>query len=304
MRVTVFGAGALGSVLGGLMSDSHTVTLVSREDHVREINADGLWLDGLAERKAFPRATVDVRALPVQDLVILTVKAYDTRTALHSIAPLLGEETSLLVIQNGLTVLRDVREKHPSALVGTASLGAQYIGPGHVRLTGLGEIVLGNPDDSSDPCGTALESFRSTGIPCNRSDNMTKDVWKKAVISSCINPVTAITRKRNAIIIDDVGINDLARNCFEESYRVGMSAGLLGPDDMGFTDVEKVARATAGNRSSMLQDIEKGKRTEIHNINGEIVRIGMEGMCDVRVNSILVRLVSALSTLQDTSYDY
>ena len=295
MQVTVFGAGALGSVIGGLMADSHTVTLICREDHAREINADGLWLDGLVERKAFPKASVNIEGLPVQDLVILSVKAYDTRAAIRSIAPLMGEETALLVVQNGLTVLRDVKELRPGASIGTASLGADYIGPGHVRLTGLGEIVIGNPNDAEDLSTSALESFSSTGIPCRRSDDMQKDVWQKAVISSCINPITAITRKRNAILIDDAGINDLAKLCFEESYSAGMSTGQLGHQDMTFTDVEKVARTTAGNRSSMLQDVGRGKRTEIHHINGEIVRIGTEAGLDVRVNRVLVRLVSALS---------
>jgi 2-dehydropantoate 2-reductase len=295
MRVTIFGAGALGSVIGGLMAESHTVTLVCRKDHANEINADGLWLDGLVERRAFPHATIDTKGLPIQDLVIVTVKAYDMRMAMTSMDPLLGEETSILVVQNGLSILRDVKELHPGASIGTTSLGAQYIGPGHVRLTGLGEMVIGNPDDADDLSEIALESFRSTGIPCRRSVNMTKEVWKKAVISSCINPLTAITRKRNAILIDDRGINDLAKLCFAESFSVGVWVGNLDEGDMTFSDVEKVARATAANRSSMLQDVERSKRTEIHHINGEIVRIGNEAGLDVQVNRVLVRLVSALS---------
>jgi 2-dehydropantoate 2-reductase len=274
MRVTIFGAGALGSVIGGLMAESHTVTLVCRKDHANEINADGLWLDGLVERRAFPHATIDTKGLPIQDLVIVTVKAYDMRMAMTSMDPLLGEETSILVVQNGLSILRDVKELHPGASIGTTSLGAQYIGPGHVRLTGLGEMVIGNPDDA---------------------DDLSEEVWKKAVISSCINPLTAITRKRNAILIDDRGINDLAKLCFAESFSVGVWVGNLDEGDMTFSDVEKVARATAANRSSMLQDVERSKRTEIHHINGEIVRIGNEAGLDVQVNRVLVRLVSALS---------
>jgi 2-dehydropantoate 2-reductase len=295
MRITVFGAGALGSVIGGLMTDSHTVTLVCREDHAREINADGLWLDGLVERKAFPKATLNVTGLPVQDLVILTVKAYDTRTALRSITSLMGEGTSLLIIQNGLTVLRDVKDMWPGASVGIASLGADYIGPGHVRLTGMGDIAIGNPEDAMDLSAKAIESLRCTGIPHRRSADIRREVWKKAVISSCINPVTAITRKRNSVVVDDAGIRDLAKLCFDESYNVGVSTGHLNPADMTFSDVEKVARATSENRSSMLQDVERGRRTEIENINGEIAHTGSLMGLDVRVNRVLVRLVSALS---------
>jgi 2-dehydropantoate 2-reductase len=295
MLVTIFGAGALGSVIGALMAESQTVTLVCREDHAREINAHGLWLDGLEERKAHPQALVDPKGLPVQDVVILTVKAYDTRTALRSITPMLGKDTSVLVIQNGLTLLRDVKELHPGALLGMANLGAQYMGPGHVRLTGRGELAIGNPDQREDTVGTAMESFRSTGIPCRRSDDMTREVWKKAVISSCINPLTALTRKPNAVIVEDRGMNDLARICFCESFRAGLSSGHLSHDDVTFADLESVAKATAGNRSSMLQDVERCKRTEIENINGEIVRTGTEAGTDVRMNQMLVSLVSALS---------
>ena len=304
MQVTIFGAGALGSVIGGLMADSHAVSLVCREDHAREINADGLWIDGLVERKAFPKASVSVAGLPVQDLVILTVKAYDTRAAMRSITPLIGEGTSLLIIQNGLTVLRDVKELTPGASVGAASFGADYIGPGHVRLTGMGDIVIGNPDDPGDPNHQAFESLNSTGIPCRRSTDMKKEVWKKTVTSSCINPITAITRKRNSILIDDADISGLAKICFGESFSAGVSTGQLDPDEMAFTDVEKVARATAGNRSSMLQDVERGRRTEILHINGEIARIGTEAGTDVRLNRTLVSLVSAISTRRDPSHDY
>ena len=295
MRVTIFGAGALGSVIGGLMAENHMVSLICRDDHAMEINADGLWLDGMTERKAFPYASVDPQGLPVQDVVIVTVKSYDTCTALRSIGCLLGEGTSLMILQNGLTVLQDVKELHPGALVATASLGAQYIGPGHVRLTGLGEIVVGNPDDDKDQCGKVFESFRSTGIPLRRSPDIIKEVWKKAMISSCINPLTAITRKQNGVIVNDRRINDLARSCFEESCRVGLFSGHLDTKDIRFTDVEEVAIATASNRSSMLQDIDRGRRTEIGSINGEIVRIGSEAGLDVWVNSMLVGLVSAMT---------
>ncbi|HEY3419725.1 MAG TPA: 2-dehydropantoate 2-reductase [Methanomassiliicoccales archaeon] len=295
MQITIFGAGALGSVLGGMMAESHTVTMVCRDDHAREINADGLWLDGLVEKKAFPKAEVRVDGLPVQDLIIVTVKAYDTRIALRAIAGLMGPDTSLLIIQNGLTILRDVKELRPGASVGIASLGADYIGPGHVRLTGLGEIAIGNPEDPDDPVSEAMESLRCTGIPYRRSADIRPDVWKKGVISSCINPITALTRKRNAILVDDTEINHLARICFKESFNTGVTAGQLGPEDMTFSDVEKVVRATAGNRSSMLQDVERGKRTEIDHINGEIVREGALTGLDLQVNTMLVRLVSALS---------
>ncbi len=295
MRIAVYGAGALGSVIGGLMAESHNITLICREDHAREINANGLRLDGLVERKVFPKATTDAEGLPVQDLVILTVKAYDTRASMCSVAQLLGERTPLLTIQNGLTVLRDVMELRPGSMIGITNLGADYVGPGHVRLTGLGEVAMGGlegPDDSQD---IVLESFRPAGIPCRRSPDIRKDVWKKAVISSCINPITAITRKLNAVIIDDRDINDLARLCFRESCSVGSSTGQFGPQDLTFTEVENLARATAGNRSSMLQDVERGKRTEIDHINGEIARVGTEAGLDVRLNRAFVSLVSSLS---------
>ena len=176
-----------------------------------------------------------------------------------------------------------------------ASLGARYMGAGHVRLTGLGDIILGNPYDTDETCAIALESLRCTGIPCGRSSDMTKEIWKKAVISSCINPLTALTRKCNSVIIEDEGINCLANLCFEEAFRVAMSTGHLGPYDLRFADVEKVCRDTAENHSSMLQDVERGKRTEIGHINGEIVRIGSENGIDIRTNNFLLRLVTALS---------
>jgi len=116
-----------------------------------------------------------------------------------------------------------------------------------------------------------------------------------------LGAAAAITRKQNSVIVHDRGINGLARSCFEESRRVGMISGHLDPDDVGFADVEEVAMATAANHSSMLQDVDRGRRTEIDSINGEIVRIGSEVGLDVRMNGMLVSLVSAMTRGPDAS---
>ena len=297
MRSLFSGPGRWGAY-GGLMADSHAVSLVCREDHAREINADGLWIDGLVEKKAFPKASVSVAGLPVQDLVILTVKAYDTRAAMRSIAPLMGNGPSLLVIQNGLTVLKDVQEMTPGASVGVASFGADYIGPGHVRLTGMGDMVIGNPDDPDDINLQTLETLNSTGIPCRRSNDMKKEVWRKAVTSSCINPITAITRKRNSIIVDDTGINNLARICFGESFSAGAATGHSSLMTWRSQTWRMAARATAGNRSSMLQDVGRGRRDGVSTSMG---RSSVSGPRRDRCppEPILVSLVSALSAKHD-----
>ena len=196
MRITIFGAGALGSVIGGLMAESHTVTLVCREDHAREINADGLWFDGLVERKAFPRGHCRCGRIadpgpghpdgesvryPNGDAHDLPS---DGRGNLHSGR---SERIDRAEGRGGI---------RPWSLGGNGQFWCRLHRTGACQADRDG----GHCHRKSRRCQRprafmAMGSLSSTGIPCRRSTDIRKEVWRKAVTSSCINPITALTRK-------------------------------------------------------------------------------------------------------------
>jgi len=148
MEVLVYGAGALGSLVGGLLARAHDVTLVGRNPHMRRIRQDGLRIDGEIDEHTRPRALTD-GTHQTADLALVTTKAYDTDAAARALAT--GEYGAICSLQNGLTEDRLVAALDPTVIAGTVSYGARSAAPGRVTCTGVGEVVVGSLSGGSDP---------------------------------------------------------------------------------------------------------------------------------------------------------
>jgi len=149
---------------------------------------------------------------------------------------------------------------------------------------------MGTIEDGLDLCPYSY-LFNGSGIVCDVSPYIAKDVWRKAVINSVINPITALVRRRNGAILESEGLLELCRSVFVESLHIAIAEGGLERGDVCFDDVLGVVRATAWNRSSMLQDVERGKRTEVDAINGSLIRAGERSKLPVEYNTALHALI-------------
>ncbi|PSQ15235.1 2-dehydropantoate 2-reductase [Halobacteriales archaeon QS_8_69_26] len=291
MEVVVFGAGSLGSLLGGLLAREHDVTLVGRDPHVGAVRSDGLTVGGEFEFAVHPDATTDGRGLSA-DLAVVTVKAFDTPTAARRLAT--GEYGAALSLSNGMGN-EDRLAAHLDApvLAGTATYGAVLERPGHVECTGVGEVVLGaregGPSPAADRAGTA---FRTAGIETTVAADMPRRLWEKLAVNAGINAVTALARVENGRLLAGEA-NELAREAATETARVARSEGIDLSDDEAVAAVESVAEATAANDSSMLQDVRAGRRTEVDAINGYVVDRAEAANLDVPVNRTLAGLLRA-----------
>ena len=292
MDVVVFGAGSLGSLIGGLLACEHDVTLVGRAPHVDAIEADGLRVSGAVERHVYPAAVTDVTDVGERraDLAVVTVKAYDTESAAESLARCdLGVTLSL---QNGMgneATLADTLDC--PVLAGTTDYGARYREPGVVECTGVGEVVLGpRPGGGtvdSDPATDVGDAFRASGIETRVEADMRPHLWEKLAVNAGINPVTALARIENGALVDGPA-GPIAERAAVEVAGVARAAGVDLPDRKAREAVGRVASATAANRSSMLQDVEAGRRTEIDAIAGYVVE-RTDGL--VPVNETLAALL-------------
>lgn len=294
MKVLVYGAGAVGSYLGGMLATKNDVTMVGRRDHVSAIAERGLRITGLTEVTIHPKALEQVREEDRYDLVLLTVKSYDLEVSLAGLGPILGERTMLVVVQNGMRVLDlPTRVGGSPLLLGVASFGVTHQGPGHIIHAGSGGLRLGAIEGGLD-LDPYAHMFSDSGIMCDVSSDIAKDVWRKAVINSAINPITALVRRRNGAILESKGLLGLSRSVFEESLDIAIAEGGLERGDVCFDDVLQVIRATAWNRSSMLQDVERGKRTEVDAINGSLIRAGERSKLPVDYNNTLNALINGI----------
>jgi 2-dehydropantoate 2-reductase len=301
MKIAVLGAGALGSLLGGLMAEGgHEVVLISTwAEHVELVNRDGLRLEGPGNgRRIRVRACLSAAEAGPAELVIVSVKAPRTREAMAGALALVGPGTTVLTLQNGLGNAESLAEVvGPGPVVaGAVSLGAHLEGPGRVRRAGGGGLALG--ELSGRITGRLRDLgrvFEESGLgPVSLSDNVQSLIWGKLIVNVAINAVTALARIKNGQILDFPEAGEISRLAVLEAVEVAGRKGITLPDDpVGFT--REVARATGPNLSSMLQDILRRRPTEIEFINGAVVREGEALGVPVPVNKVLTGLVSVLA---------
>jgi len=294
MRICVFGAGALGSALGGMLAGEHEVTLIGRKTHVSAIMRSGLRLTGKVNLTSHPKAYASIGRLSPPDVLIITTKAYDTAGAIDACRGWTTADTKVLTLQNGIGNLEMLRGwKGSRAFGGTTSMGTALVSPGVIRVAGLGMAVIGS-DLDEEGAQTIASAFSSCGIPVRLEQELDREIWEKLIVSSCINPITAVLRITNGKLLESAAISRLLEGVVEECVDVARAHDVRLQKCSLMSRIRAVAEDTAVNRSSMLQDIERGRRTEIAQINGMVCKLGSAKGIPTPLNKALAAMVGAL----------
>ena len=201
MRITVFGAGSLGSLIGGILSTKHHVGLIGRKPHIHAIKKRGLRITGKTKLLTHPKTSLKDCQNP--ELLILTVKAYDTQKALMDALPLLGPDTFVLSLQNGFLNEEIIADKIGIRKVigGTTSHGVTLIQPGEIKHTGMGDTVIGKMDGHITPRIKKISSvFKEVGLKTRISKDIKKDLYIKTIVNAGINPITTLFYCKNAMV--------------------------------------------------------------------------------------------------------
>ena len=299
MNIVVIGAGAIGSLFGALLSKKNTVVLVGRTPHINAIQHRGLNITGKNQLHVTLTAfdsTKNVTTTP--DLILLTVKSYDTATAIKHTVPLLGSETVVLSLQNGLDNIENIEQviEKNRILAGVTTHGAIFSNPGEIVHTGKGTTILGELNGTrSQRLESIVHVFNEAGIETSISTDIKKEIWAKAIINSSINPLTTFLRCRNGYLLENPLLEYFVEAVCTESTNVARAEGigLLTVDMIKRT--KKVITKTAENYSSMLQSSQQGKITEIESINGKLVFLGKKHGIPTPLNKILCTLVTSSS---------
>ena len=299
MKITVIGSGAMGSLFGALLAETgQPVTLLDvRRDHVEAVNTEGLAIEKEGSRRRVRiQAASDPDSIGPADLCIVFVKSTHTTAAARTAARLCGDRSMVLTLQNGMGNADTLAEAlaPDRVIAGTTSHGATFLGPGSIRHAGSGETVIG-PWSTAGVAGVkaVTEAFNYAGIAKWVVSDVRHVMWAKLLINVGINAVTALTGIRNGQLLDLEQTRRLSREAVEEALAVAGTQGIAIEGD----PVEKVfsvAAATAANRSSMGQDVDHGRTTEIGAINGFIVRMAEQAGVPVPVNRALTALVETM----------
>jgi 2-dehydropantoate 2-reductase len=298
MEICIFGAGSLGSALGGILSGKNEVTLIGRKANMSAVRRSGLKLIGDWDTTVQLKALETVRGLEPPELVIITTKAYDTADAVRSCRPWTDEGTMVLTLQNGLGNLELLRKwKRAKAFGGTTTIGANLLSPGTVRVSGLGRTVIGS-DVDPDGARAIVSAFKSCGLLAEDEENISEAIWSKAIVNACINPIAAVLRVPNGKLIESSVISHLMKDVSLECEAVARGAGVGVFSGSMYSRARAVCRDTRKNVSSMLQDVLRGRRTEIGQINGAICYLGNRYGISTPLNDALVAMISPMSSMR------
>lgn len=301
MKISIIGSGAMGSLFGGMLCRAgHDVVLydVFRE-HVEAIRRDGLAIEQAGSSEVitvWPAATVDPADARGSDVMIVFVKSTVTEEACRQFAPLAGPGTIALTLQNGLgneAILRRHFGVERTA-AGVTSQGATFLGPGRIRHAGKGPTHMAMASGSHRKLVALATALAQAGFETHVESDVAGLVWSKLVINVGINALTALVNRPNGRLLDLEETRSLMADLVAEAVAVAKARGVALTYADPLATVYEVAKKTGANRSSMLQDFDRGRASEIDFMNGAIVREAAELGIPVPVNAAVTRLVKAI----------
>ncbi len=305
-RVLVAGAGAVGSVIGGMLAaDGHRVTLLGRPAHLAAVASEGLVLEGLWGERRVPKLALATAVEELEgsyDAVLLTVKSFDTAATLAAVTGVVAPDGCVISMQNGLGNVEQVVEAvGPARALGARVIfGATLPCAGVARVTvcadpiALGAAVAGTTAAEAR-AAQWVEWFVHAGIPTEPTATLHAHLWTKIFYNAALNPLGALFGQPYGALAADADARALMDAVIDECFAVADARGVvpLVATAHAYRDVfyGRLVPATAHHRSSMLQDLERGRRTEIEAINGCIWRYGREAGIPTPVNATMTRLI-------------
>jgi len=301
MKISIIGAGAMGSLYGGKLSlaGNDVVLYDINKAHVDMINSKGLIIEESATGEkitAHPMASSNPEDVSGSDLLIIFVKSTATNAVAGQFVEYAKPETIALTLQNGLGN-EDILREHFGAgrtAAGVTSQGATFLGPGNIRHAGNGPTHICMSNKENDKLLDIIKVFSDSGFEIHIEENIADLVWSKLIINVGINAVTAISGLENGKLLDYPDMKSLMADLVNEAVLIAEKKGvkLSYPDPLQI--VYDVSEKTALNRSSMLQDFDRGSLTEIDFINNAIVREGAKLGVPTPFNSLISKLVKSM----------
>jgi len=298
MRIALLGTGALGTLFGVRLAGVAEVWMLGTwREALEAARRHGLRLiTPQGEETAFVAAAEDPAEVPPCDAALILVKAYQTERAARWARQVLKPAGIALTLQNGLGPYETLRTVlgPERAWQGVTMMGATLEAPGRARLGGEGPIWLGAPSSSRAPLEPLLARLRQAGFAVEIREDLRGVIWGKLVANTAINPVTALFDVPNGALLERPALWALARGTARETAAVARAQGIRLPFEDPVAFVAEVCRRTAANSSSMRQDVQRGRPTEIDSLNGAVAAIGRERGIPVPLNEALWRAVKAL----------
>lgn len=282
MRIAIMGSGGVGGYFGGrLAASGQDVWFVARGAHLSALRTRGLKIESPKGNLALsPAQATDTPAeIGPVDVVLLCVKMYDVEAAAAAIAPLIGPATVVVTLQNGVEavdlVARHVGREHVAG--GVAYVAAVITEPGTIKHTALDRLIFGELDGRRSERLAALHgACLAAGFDATSSERIEVDLWSKFSRLSVFSGMTAVTRSPIGVLRDDPELLAMLTAACEETIAVGRARHVPLPAVVMDEIMTMVRSLPPVSKSSMLEDLERGKRLELPWLSGAVVRLGEE----------------------------
>jgi 2-dehydropantoate 2-reductase len=316
MRIAILGTGGVGGYFGGRLAAAGTnVSFIARGAHLAALHERGLRIISPAGDLHLPtvQASDDAAAIGPVDVVFFTVKLYDTEAALLKLPALMGPSTVVIPFQNGVEsvewLTRAVGPAHVAG--GTCYVSAVIAEPGVIRHTAMGRLLFGriapsqNPSPAADSAlpshpaadlatphlETLLEACQGAGFDSVLSGKIMVEIWSKFAQLSVFSGMTAVTRCPIGAIANDPGLVSMMHDALRESFEVARARGIPLQDEKIGAVMAALTALPAGTRSSMLEDLERGRRLELPFLSGAVMRLGRELGVDTPVHRFIATVL-------------
>lgn len=303
MRIAVIGAGAMGSIYGGHLSQHNDVYLVdTNQAIVDHINKNGLIVQENGQDVIYhPTAVTSTEGLEPMDLIILFVKALFSQSALDSNRGIIGPDTCLMTLQNGSGHEDILSQFVPEdrIIIGTTEDNGAVLAPGHVRRGGEGHTNIGMlVADSSNFLPRLADTLNACGFHCHIHDNIQQLIWNKLFTNVSLSAVTGVLQVPMGFIAGNEHAWNITRRLIHEAVEVAHGLGLTADE----AEITEKVRLTSENSpegiTSICADLRDGRRTEVNTISGSVVRASKKCGVPAPTHELIVELVHAMEERQ------
>lgn len=295
MRIAIYGAGGVGGYFGGRLAEAgEEVTFIARGEHLAAIRRNGLDIRSIAGdvRIAPAHVTDDPSTLEPMDVVIVAVKAWQVRDVAEAMRPLIGPETCVIPLENGVEAASQLGDVLGESAVigGLCGILAWREGPGVIRHAGINPFIrLGELDNRrSERVVRLRERFAAaTGVTAEIADDIQVAIWSKFLFICAMSGIGSITRAPIGITRHLPATRELIRSILEEIHHVGLAKGVSLPHDAMARALRSIDALPEKSTASMQRDIIAGRPSELESQNGAVVRLGLELGIPTPVNAMI-----------------
>ena len=297
MRIAVMGAGGTGGYFGGMLARAgNEVSLIARGAHLEAIKSNGLRV--VRDDEEFTvhcQASDDPSDVGPVDLALLCVKTYQSEIAVPLMKPLVGPNTTVLCLQNGVdSYLAAANVLGASTVLpGAAFIEAGMPGPGVVRQTGsLVRIILGESDSvETERCPSISDIFNDAGVPAEIAPDIRAGLWGKFLFIATMAGVTSMARATLADLMPNPHWRKVVLGCLAEIDSVGRASGVKLPTNIVADTVSYIEEHLVDLQASMHTDLLAGRPLELEALNGAVVRAGKDAGVATPINDVIYAML-------------